>query len=92
MPYTTSDKQRDAASGPAKLAPFPKKATFCAEEDVSTSTVERLAEKGLIRVIKTGRNARVDRQSWYDYLNSQDAVTYRTNGRQQPDAALISTP
>ncbi len=86
MPNTTSDKQRDAASGPAK-APFPKKATFCAEEDVSTSTVERLAEKGLIRVIKTGRNARVDRQSWYDYLNRQDAVAYRVHGRQQPEAA-----
>jgi predicted site-specific integrase-resolvase len=83
MPNTTSDKQRDAASGPAMLAPFPRKADFCREEGVSASTVARLATTGLIRVIKTGRNTRVDRQSWYDYLNSRPTVTYRVGGRQE---------
>jgi hypothetical protein len=83
MPNTTSDKQRDAASGPAVLAQFPRKADFCREEGVSASTVARLAEKGLIRVIKTGRAARVDRASWRAYLAACPRATYRVGGRQE---------
>jgi hypothetical protein len=73
------DTTRDAAT----LAPFPSVAQFTREEAISRSTVARLATAGLIRVIKTGRNARVDRQSWYDYLNSRHAATYRVSGRQE---------
>jgi hypothetical protein len=50
---------------------------------VSASTVARLAMAGLIRVIRTGRAARVDRASWHAYLATCPRATYRVDGRQE---------
>jgi excisionase family DNA binding protein len=80
----SSDKQRDAASGPATLAPFPTVAQFTREEGVSRSTLARLATAGKIEVFKVGRSTRVNRASWRAFVAACPRATYRVDGRRQP--------
>jgi excisionase family DNA binding protein len=79
----SSDKQRDAASGPATLAPFPTVAQFTREEGVSRSTLARLAAAGKVEILRVGRSSRVNRASWHAFVAACPKATYRVGGRQE---------